>query len=77
MSSDSRRARLRAKGLPTWRIIRYADDFAILVNGTREDTEALREQVTGVLAGLGLRLSPEKTGPTDGSVACRSVELGS
>jgi RNA-directed DNA polymerase len=61
MSTVSRRARLRAKGLPTWRIIRYADDFAILVNGTREDTEALREEVTGVLAGLGLRLSPEKT----------------
>ena len=28
---------------------------------TREDTEALREQVTDVLAGLGLRLSPDKT----------------
>jgi len=61
MSTDSRRTRLRAKGLPTWRIVRYADDFVVLVNGTREDTEALREQVTDVLAGLGLRLSPDKT----------------
>ena len=35
--------------------------LVVLVNGTREDTEALREQVTDVLAGLGLRLSPDKT----------------
>ena len=28
MSTDSRRTRLRAKGLPTWRIVRYADDCA-------------------------------------------------
>jgi RNA-directed DNA polymerase len=61
MSTGYQRERRRAKGLPTWRIVRYADDFVVLVNGTREDTEALREQVTGVLAGLGLRLSPEKT----------------
>jgi len=61
MSTESRRARLRAKGQPTWRIVRYADDFAILVNGTREDTEALREQVADVLSGLGLRLAPDKT----------------
>jgi RNA-directed DNA polymerase len=61
MSTGYQRERLRAKGLPTWRIVRYADDFVVLVNGTREDTEALREQATDVLAGLGLRLSLEKT----------------
>ena len=33
----------------------------ILVHGTREDTEALREDVAAVLAPLGLRLSPAKT----------------
>ena len=33
MSTSSRRVRRRAKGLPTWRIVRYADDFAVLVHG--------------------------------------------
>jgi RNA-directed DNA polymerase len=28
MSTPSRRARRRAKGLPNWRIVRYADDCA-------------------------------------------------
>jgi hypothetical protein len=61
MSTDSHRTRRRAKGLPTWRIVCYADDFVILVNGTHEDAQALRGQVTGVLAGLGLELSADKT----------------
>ena len=54
-----RRHLLTADG--RWRIVRYADDFVILVHGTREDTEALREDVAAVLAPLGLRLSPAKT----------------
>ena len=61
MSTPSRRARRRAKGLPNWRIIRYADDFVVLVHGTREDAEALRVEVANVLAPMGLRLSPAKT----------------
>ena len=47
----------RAKGLPNWRIVRYADDFAVLVDGTEADAEALREEIASVLATLGLRLS--------------------
>jgi RNA-directed DNA polymerase len=61
MSTGSRRETRRRKGLPNYRFVRYADDFAILVHGTREDTEALREEITGVLAMLGLRLSEAKT----------------
>jgi RNA-directed DNA polymerase len=61
MSTPSRRARRRAKGLPNWRIVRYADDFAVLVHGTRDDAEALREDIANVLAPLGLRLSEAKT----------------
>ena len=61
MATTSRRARRRAKGLPNWRVVRYADDFVVLVHGTRADVEALREEVAGVLAPLGLRLSPSKT----------------
>ena len=55
------RADAAAKGLPNWRIVRYADDFVVLVHGTRDDVEALREDVAEVLAPLGLRLSPAKT----------------
>jgi RNA-directed DNA polymerase len=61
MSTQSRRAGRRAKGLPTWRLVRYADDFVVLVHGTQDDTEALREEVAAVLAPMGLRLSPAKT----------------
>ena len=43
MSTQSRRAARRRKGLPTWRFVRYADDFAVLVHGSRHHTEALRE----------------------------------
>ncbi len=61
MSTPRRRARRRAKGLPNWRIVRYADDFVILVHGTSDDTETLREDIARVLAPLGLRLSEAKT----------------
>ena len=61
MSTPGKRSYRRSKGQPTWRIVRYADDFVILVHGSREDTEALREDVARVLATMGLRLSPAKT----------------
>jgi RNA-directed DNA polymerase len=61
MAAYSRRAARRAKGLPTWRMVRYADDFVVLVHGTQADAEALREDIAAVLATMGLRLSPAKT----------------
>jgi RNA-directed DNA polymerase len=61
MDRTSRRHARRAKGLPTWRIVRYADDFVVLVYGQRDDVEVLREAVVQVLAPLGLKLSPVKT----------------
>jgi RNA-directed DNA polymerase len=61
MSTSGKRAYRRSTGRPTWRIIRYADDFVIVVHGSRADTEVLREDVASVLAPLGLRLSPAKT----------------
>jgi len=61
MSTAYLRSRRRVKGLPRWRVVRYADDFVVLVHGTRADVEALREDVAGVLAPLGLRLSAAKT----------------
>ena len=61
MSTAYLRSRRRVKGLPRWRIVRYADDFVVLVHGTQEHVEALREDITQVLAPMGLRLSPAKT----------------
>jgi RNA-directed DNA polymerase len=61
MSTSSRREGRRVKGLPRWRIIRYCDDFVVMVLGTRQDTQSLTEEVAEVLAPMGLRLSAEKT----------------
>ncbi|MEU0357092.1 group II intron reverse transcriptase/maturase [Streptomyces cyaneofuscatus] len=60
-STSSRRGRRRRKGLPNWRIVRYADDFVVLGDGSRDDVEALREEIADVLLPLGLRLSEAKT----------------
>jgi RNA-directed DNA polymerase len=43
------------------RLVRYADDFVVMVHGTRADTEALWDEVGAVLAPMGLRLSESKT----------------
>jgi RNA-directed DNA polymerase len=61
MGTSKQRAKRKAKGLGTWRLIRYADDFVLMVTGDRHHAEALREEVSAVLAQPGLRLAPEKT----------------
>ncbi|MGR6318814.1 group II intron reverse transcriptase/maturase [Micromonospora soli] len=61
MSTRVLRAKRRRHGQPNWRLVRYADDFVILVHGERRDAEQLRDEVAVVLAGMGLRLSPAKT----------------
>jgi RNA-directed DNA polymerase len=61
MGTSRQRATRKAKGLGSWRLIRYADDFVLMVAGDRHHAEALREEVSAVLAPLGLRLAPEKT----------------
>ena len=55
------RRKRRRQGLPTYKLVRYADDFVVMVAGTRADTEALRAEVATVLAPMGLRLSEAKT----------------
>jgi RNA-directed DNA polymerase len=55
------RAKHRKAGAPTYRLVRYADDFVVMVKGTREHAEALRGETSTVLAPIGLRLSEEKT----------------
>ena len=61
MGTAYQRKKRRRNGQGNWRLIRYCDDFVLMVSGDRHHAEALREQVTAVLAPLGLRLSPEKT----------------
>jgi RNA-directed DNA polymerase len=61
MSTPHLRARRHAKGLPHWRIVRYADEFVILVHGTRDHVATLHEEIADMLVPLGLRLSPAKT----------------
>jgi RNA-directed DNA polymerase len=56
------RAKHRRAGGPVMRLVRYADDFVVLVAGQREHAEALWGEVGSVLAPMGLRLSEEKTG---------------
>jgi len=51
----------RRNGAATYRIVRYADDFVVLVSGTRAHTEDLRQEVSALLSPMGLRLSEAKT----------------
>ncbi len=51
----------RRKGMATYRLVRYADDFVVLVAGTRAHAQTLRDEVAGVLRPMGLRLSEAKT----------------
>lgn len=59
-TSRQRRAR-KYHGKASWRLVRYCDDFVLLVAGDRHHAEELRAEVAAVLAPLGLRLAPEKT----------------
>ncbi|WP_330301692.1 MULTISPECIES: group II intron reverse transcriptase/maturase [unclassified Streptomyces] len=55
------RRRRRRRSLPNYRLVRYADDWCLMVHGTKADAETLREEIAEVLTTMGLRLSPEKT----------------
>ena len=57
-----RRSRRRAKGLPNWRIVRYADDFVVLVHGTAGTTSKPCAKTSRTCSRrMGLRLSAAKT----------------
>jgi RNA-directed DNA polymerase len=59
--STVERARRRRHGLANYRLVRYADDFVIMVSGTRAQADELLPEVAAVLGPMGLRLSAEKT----------------
>lgn len=61
MGSKYQRYKRRKLGQGNWKLVRYCDDFVLMVSGDRHHAEDLREEVSVVLASMGLRLAPEKT----------------
>ncbi len=61
LGPEWKRVKHRRAGVPVMKLVRYADDFVVMVHGTRDDAEALWDEVTAALAPMGLRLSEEKT----------------
>ena len=60
-SDQAGRAKKKRHGQANYRVVRYADDFVLLVAGNRKHVEDLREEISAVLSGIGLRLSAAKT----------------
>jgi RNA-directed DNA polymerase len=61
---DYGRYKRRRRGEANYRLVRYCDDFVIVVAGERRHAEALIAETELVLAPLGLALSREKTSIT-------------
>jgi RNA-directed DNA polymerase len=59
--TSATRQQRRLKGQPTYRLVRYADDFVVLVAGTRAHAEAVLDEAAALLRPMGLRLSETKT----------------
>jgi len=55
------RARRLRHGQPNFKLVRYADDWCLMVRGTRDDAQKLLGYIGVVLAEVGLELSAEKT----------------
>jgi RNA-directed DNA polymerase len=62
MNPGWRRQYRRRTGRANYRLVRYADDFVVLVHGTRSEAEALKTEIAALLADrLRMTLSAEKT----------------
>jgi RNA-directed DNA polymerase len=59
-SPGVRAGRLR-HGLPNFKLVRYADDWCLMIRGNQSDAVLLRDEIAEVLSTMGLRLSPDKT----------------
>jgi RNA-directed DNA polymerase len=55
------RQQLRRKGQATYRLVRFADDFVVLVRGTRAQAEAVLAELPALVGRIGVQLSPSKT----------------
>ena len=62
MATNADRRRRRRREEPLYRLVRYADDFVVLVSGTSAQAEGLTAEVAAALSTVGLGLSEEKTG---------------
>ena len=62
----------RRHGLANYRLVRYADDFVVLVAGTRGDAEALRDEVAAVLAPMGCACRRRRPGSSTSTRASTS-----
>lgn len=60
-SNATARMQYRRRGGATYQLIRYADDFVVMVNGERAHADSLWTEVQDVLDKMGLRLAPDKT----------------
>ena len=58
---DGRREYLQRTGRPTYRLCRYADDMVLLVHGTKQQAQALLDQLAAASAGT----RPEAQGRED------------
>ncbi|RJQ91107.1 group II intron reverse transcriptase/maturase [Amycolatopsis panacis] len=60
-TGKTEKAKRLRHGLPNFKLVRYADDWCLVIKGSSADAEALREEIAEVLSAMGLRLSQEKT----------------
>jgi len=66
-NAADRRLYDRRRGRPTFQVVRYADDFVILVSGNKEEAQAERDALAAFLKSeLRMELSVEKTLITKG-----------
>src|SRR5680860_228474 len=63
-ATPNERRQLRRKGLASCRLIRYADDFVVMVKGSKAQAKATMATLADSLARMGLVLSATKTGLT-------------
>jgi Reverse transcriptase (RNA-dependent DNA polymerase) len=61
MGSELERRKRRARGEPTFRLVRYTDDFVVVLAGLKQAANAVVVETAAALAPLGLTLSEEKT----------------
>src|SRR5688500_4816173 len=61
LGTEAQRRRHRRAGGPVMKVVRYADDFVVMVHGDKADAEALWGEVAAVLQPMRLRLSEAKT----------------
>lgn len=61
MTTGPVRQQRRRRGEATYRLVRYAADFVVMVHGTKDQASALRTDVEAALSSMGLRLNEDKT----------------